>query len=588
MARIIRYLFLFLTVSLFAQNPYWVSPTGAATWANAQSATALSGTACASLATMNANVDAGDTVNFRDGTYSSDGINPVNSGSSGNIITLQAHADETPVISFYQSTVSGIELNGIDYVKVDGIDVQDCYRLIYLHSGADYNEFTNMTVSGGGAGNQIPNNGIVVYSVNYGTANTNNWFHHCTMYEAGYVDPVTCDDDGGLILVGQAGHDYESGYNTFEDCILYWGSHHVASFNSAHNVFRNNVVHNEGHFAATATCEASRGCSDDGYFGNRNFTVRDYNEEQGTSRNLVENNRFGHMGIASDGNAEGNCTIASNDNIVRFNYSFNAMEAGYYFRSSSYVCKRNYFYNNTSYHQGNMPSCARTPGTRDDGLYVQNSVDCADNVIKNCIFYDNVGQDILDAGGRNTYSTNWVTTDGDPLFVNTDISDPTSTTLPNLSLTTNSPCLNGGTYLTQANGSGSSSTSLTVDDAGYFQDGSGLGSGLTSVDADWIAIGTIGNTVQISSINYSTDVITLASAMTWSDNDNIWLYKDSDGTVVLNGTAPNYGAYQGTGESTIGASKVVMIFNQIQIMPIFWALFSVWAYAAIRAINKFL
>ncbi|MBE3142814.1 MAG: PKD domain-containing protein, partial [Planctomycetes bacterium] len=44
---------------------YWVSPNGAATWANAKSKTPLSGTACCSMSTANANASAGDTVYLR-------------------------------------------------------------------------------------------------------------------------------------------------------------------------------------------------------------------------------------------------------------------------------------------------------------------------------------------------------------------------------------------------------------------------------------------------------------------------------------------------------------------------------------------
>jgi hypothetical protein len=81
-----------------------------------------------------------------------------------------------------------------------------------------------------------------------------------------------------------------------------------------------------------------------------------------------------------------------------------------------------------------------------------------------------------------------------------------------------------------------------VDDAMYFQDGT-WGSSLDNTQADWVAIGTVNNIVQISSINYNTNTITLASPITWSDNDSIWLYKKSDGTRVLYGNAPDYGAF---------------------------------------------
>ena len=74
-----------------------------------------------------------------------------------------------------------------------------------------------------------------------------------------------------------------------------------------------------------------------------------------------------------------------------------------------------------------------------------------------------------------------------------------------------------------------------------------------SMQADWIAIGTVANVVQISSVAYGTynspaGTITLASPMTWSNGAPIWLQKKSDGALVLAGAAPDYGAseYGGT------------------------------------------
>jgi len=52
----------------------------------------------------------------------------------------------------------------------------------------------------------------------------------------------------------------------------------------------------------------------------------------------------------------------------------------------------------------------------------------------------------------------------------------------------------------------------------------------------------VSNTVQISSISGNT--ITLASPISWSNADDIWLYKDSDGTIVLYGSAPDMGAFE--------------------------------------------
>jgi hypothetical protein len=116
----------------------------------------------------------------------------------------------------------------------------------------------------------------------------------------------------------------------------------------------------------------------------------------------------------------------------------------------------------------------------------------------------------------------------DPLFI-----DPTA----NLHLQPGSPAGGAGTYLTTvAVGDSGSGTSLIVNDAGFFQDGSG------TVNADWIRVGAA-NTVQISSIDYSTNTITLTSGISRSAGDPVYLYKDSNGRIVLFGTAPDMGAY---------------------------------------------
>jgi hypothetical protein len=90
---------------------------------------------------------------------------------------------------------------------------------------------------------------------------------------------------------------------------------------------------------------------------------------------------------------------------------------------------------------------------------------------------------------------------------------------------------------------GENSTTLIVDDALFFQDGS-WGSDLSDIQADWIAIGTINNKVQIGLIDYATKTIILSSPKTWEDNASVWLYKDSGGNVVLRGSAPDIGAHE--------------------------------------------
>lgn len=121
----------------------------------------------------------------------------------------------------------------------------------------------------------------------------------------------------------------------------------------------------------------------------------------------------------------------------------------------------------------------------------------------------------------------------DPLFVNYSGN--------NFYLTATSPALAGGNYLTTvASGDSGSGTSLVVNDATYFQDGSGI----TGVQGDCISVTTVGNHVCITAINYSTNTLTLASGFSRSSGDHVWLYSDSSGTVQLPAAGPNIGADQ--------------------------------------------
>jgi len=111
----------------------------------------------------------------------------------------------------------------------------------------------------------------------------------------------------------------------------------------------------------------------------------------------------------------------------------------------------------------------------------------------------------------------------------------------NFNLAAGSPALNAGTYLTTvASGDSGSGTSLVVTDAGFFQDGLGLNA--AGVQADCIAVGTASNHVCVTAVNYSTNTLTLASSISRTSGQGVYLYSKSDGVQVLTGSAPNIGA----------------------------------------------
>jgi hypothetical protein len=108
----------------------------------------------------------------------------------------------------------------------------------------------------------------------------------------------------------------------------------------------------------------------------------------------------------------------------------------------------------------------------------------------------------------------------------------------NFSLQAGSPALAKGTYLTTvASTDSGSGTVLIVSDAGFFQDGYGI----PGVNADCIAVTNVTNHVCITAVNYQTNILTLASSITRSAGDPVWLYSDSTGRTVLSGSAPDIG-----------------------------------------------
>jgi hypothetical protein len=136
------------------------------------------------------------------------------------------------------------------------------------------------------------------------------------------------------------------------------------------------------------------------------------------------------------------------------------------------------------------------------------------------------------------YSGSWdAPYSGEATYAALHNQDPSFANFPaDATLQSGSPAKNAGVALTTASGSGSNSTALTVADAHGFQPG------WAGTQPDGIRIGS-STTAQISSINYTTNVITLANPASWNKGDGVYLYKDSSGNVVLNGSNPDIGAF---------------------------------------------
>jgi hypothetical protein len=585
---------------------YWVSPVGRAAWAACRSDTPLSGTAACSISRANRNASAGDTVYFRGGTYALNaryevGISPTHSGTSASTrITFANAPGETPVLEGRGCNECGwgIDLNsgtGPDvgtYIRITGITFHNVSRWAMLRNYANYNEIDHCTFYTDD-GNWVVTGFLILSWCDGGSTgscySTHNWIHHNYFSKAKMNgNSGNCVEGDDVFRIGDGsplvGDEYLNDNNTVENNYFEYAGHALFDSYGNKTVFVNNILHNEPWYV-----ESQAGCSYpndqysnpayNGKYGHRVFHMSTNYERDG-NYNLIEGSRFGFGSTNPNNDGADSLDLASAKTIVRYNDIFGAMNSGlmfkYGYNQLGHPGTNNRVYNNTFYHNGHgnpwyesaHAGCTTCPEQL-FGIRFYYPTSTQDNVVRNNIVYDSRryvldGSDIdPSAAGINTIGNNWLTTNGDPKFSNADLSDPTSqnlfssvhgyvaTPIPNLSLQPTSPAINGGAALTQAVGAGSGSTTLVVKDALYFQDGtwgSDLARGVTFF-ADSIAIGTVTNVFQIRSINYDTNTITLASPATWSDKANIWLYKKSDGAVVLSGAAPDFGAHEFTAPS---------------------------------------
>jgi hypothetical protein len=426
-----------------------------------------------------------------------------------------------------------------------------------------------------------------------------NWIHHCSFHDFGFYGLTY--DGGALFEIGydQCGEFSDcldtTNSNVVENCSFYHGGHHTFGLMTHFNVIRNNVLHNEQYF--------SRG-GDGVWHSYRNFMIAgSIGPYSGSNNgyNLLEGNRTSHASENMNNSNGGTefFSMQSND-IIRYNDVYAAGTHAFCTPLHIYTEEKySKFYNNTMFSNGygaTFPDIVTPPVITSHtrravflypGWQGQEWDKHYGLTFKNNLFWKNYEDGSSSDMFQSNYGPNWdFNCDGsvcadivfdhnfnstgtkvDPKFTNEgsygsphihttniewywpitpDGSDITTlNTEPNFNLQASSPAINQGTYLTQANGSGSNSTTLIVDDAKYFQPGWGNGAGGdASVQADSIAIGTVSNTVQISLINYDTKTITLASPMTWADDAPVWLYKNSSGQVVLHGSAPDCGAHE--------------------------------------------
>lgn len=472
------------------------------------------------IAKANQTVQPGDTVHIKAGTYTQT-IQPVSSGLADQPITYKNYNNEEVIIT---GVNDGVNLANKSYIVIDGFKIinpnyfwvkmipnsthniiQNChmeeakgYKGLYIQDGSDWNK--------------ILNNKMIAYN--------------------GPSDPIWC---------------INSSYNLIEGNDISYGPH--CSINvqgpgggTIGNVVRNNRIWNPWHHTlaiwqnADYTLVEGNTLLDAGEdhtniplppVGTGTQYDRDFPREAhngiqlGSSNCILRHNIMVNDGSGIAMSSQGDGSVAG-DNRIYHNTLYDnyiGIRTHTIYSTDGNIIKNNIFYNNK---QQEIYRRIYPPATGNN-QYPNNNV--KSNAVE--VYYYSTNLTILQAEGQypNEFSNNL---NFDPLFVDQANRD--------LHLQLSSPMINIASPLTTTAGSGSG-TILEVKDAKYFSDGFGI------VEADWIKIGDSAP-VQIKSINYDTNIITLKESRSWVSGSSVNLYKDSSGNIVLSGSAPDIGAFE--------------------------------------------
>jgi hypothetical protein len=462
---------------------------------------------------------AGDTCVIYAGTYN-ETVSPTNSGSAGNPITYTINPGDTV-------TVTQWSLNsGSTYLVIHGTaaNPMNVPSGITWADHITHNVFQYISTTTGGCWG-----GSAWYTSH--TPSSFNQFLNSTINNCGGTP-------AGPAIEIQGDHNLFDSItcNNAQACITYSGQF---------NVIRNNRF--TGTSAAilggahSQPIENSVSCGPDVPGGSQHTLI-----ENNYSVNWLGGDSHALL-LMTDTSPNGGCGTMAN--IIRLN---TGMASGAY-AIVSYDTGTEYFYNNS------WSNTQLNNGSKDHEDYLNQtpndpSLRTINNIFSNmtnisssswCIYTDATPIEnhnlCFNSGGPGTWfgpttaaTNSYAPSDVfnvDPLFVNANT---------DLHLQAGSPAIGAGGPLTTAVGAGTSSTSLTVVDAGFFSWGYGI------VQGDWIRIGA-STTVQISNINYSTNVMTLASAVSWTNGNPIYLYKDSSGNILFSTANPSIGAFSPSG-----------------------------------------
>ena len=332
--------------------------------------------------------------------------------------------------------------------------------------------------------------------------------------------------------------------STVKDCTIhnigtrasqYNGDAHGIGVQGGHdNLFENNHIYDAGTGITFFTYTDQE---------QKNNTIR-YNFVKDTHTNGGANSRGIEFQVTNDGLSD------KTGNIVHHNIVTNCSGFGY----TSGVEDTTKFYNNVAHNCGTSFRHNRGYGGYGPDVKTRNNISLSPTTLHiqfttgqptySCDFDYNLyypdGATLFNYLGSISNFADWKTNSScdsnspsiaDPSFANAGGSYDLET---DFEIASGSPCINTGVFPTNANGTGSNSTTLIVDDSIHFYDG------------DEIQFEGQETTTVITDVNYDTNTITLTDVMSWADGIGV--------SFAFNSTAPDIGA-----EEYVGADVSVEV-----------------------------
>jgi hypothetical protein len=498
-------------------------------------------------------VTAGDTVYVRGGTYANDRFYPEYSGAQGNPITLIAYPGEVPIVTgrpkgAFRYACIDIGRRGNQYFVIDGIHFQNITAKdnVIIIRNASHNIVRNC---------HFTNHGNTMININASDYNTIEYNYFDTTGDPsgeGMGDHIyLLGSDYNLIennYFTKAGHasvdfiDYGGTafceYNVVRDNVIeqHWGSGIGLIRGSSHILVENNKIYYAGEEVTTYPKNGLQVAADD-------------NIVRGNIIAWTSAGPFVDGGMAFEGYVFGDISQHSRYNCVYNNVIYQAgKEAVFVTQREDCVVTGNQFLNNILYYcrmagpyeewwpDGNYYFIFETYHANPDNKWPEfpNYNYYHHNVMLHADEYgDYPGEDPFMYYDQDVWghSLAWVQSqfplyfhdniEQNPMFVDADAGD--------FRLQGTSPAIDAGDFLTRTTSAGSNTTTVPVQEASYFCDGFGI------VEADMVQVGS-NDPVSITSVDYDTNTLTVASAISFSADDPV--------SLPYEGSAPDMGAFE--------------------------------------------